>query len=249
MGFKILVVSTMLVSLMIQSSSVVAEDVYSEQFQTIQSVELVEIIEHSDGTIEELVISDQKTPQFIDTFGKNHNSVTKVNLGNILMVTKQLIALGKEIYKIVEAGKPVVKIVTEPVQVLPRNENGAVIEAMNLHDWHAPVVRKYRVSTKNYLGMKPASFEFFLIFSYGGQNNGSGRYITGAQIKPTSVDVKWGYKLDASFKVQSIMNEGSLESPVAGAVLMIDYKISTILQERRGNRTFYINGLGKITAY
>ena len=123
------------------------------------------------------------------------------------------------------------------------------MSALQLHGWNPPLVRKYKVETKNYLGMKPVSFEFMLIYSYGGQNEGKGRYITGAQLKPTSVNVKWGYSLDVEFKLQSIVNQGSFENPVAGAVLMLDYKIKTVLQEQSQNKTFYINGAGQVTSY
>ncbi len=225
-----------------------AQDVYSEQFQTIQSIELFELVTNEEGSEVEVLVQNQKAPDFFDQFSKEQK-VTKVNAGDIIMITKQLIALGKEIYKIIEAGRPVTNINSVPVEILPRDEQGNTITAMELHGWRAPVVRKYRVATKNYLGMRPVSFEFMLIFSHGGQNQGKGMYITGAQIKPSSVDVKWGYRLDADFKVLSIMNQGSYEDPIAGAVLSIDYKVSTILQSQMHNKTFYINGLGEVTAY
>lgn len=225
-----------------------AENVYSDQFQSIQSIEMSEIVTDELGNEKEIVIKDQPVPSFESQF--SHEKMMKMtDLGTIIMATEKLIALGEKIYKIVERGRPVVTLDSEPIQVLPRDKDGSPISAMQLHGWRAPVVKKYRVSTKNYLGMKPASFDFMLIYSYGGQENGKGRYITGAQIKPTSVNVSWGYKLDAKFYVQSIMNQGTQENPVASAILMIDYNISTVLQSRSGNQTFFINGLGQAQAY
>jgi len=231
------------------AASAMAEDVYSDQFQTIQSVEFAEIITDENGNEKEVILEDREAPKFEDQFEVYAGSSNKSDIGTIIMVTEKLIALGEKIYKIVERGRPVVDLQSEPIEILPRDDKGQAISAMQLHGWKAPISRKYKVTTKNYLGMKPASFEFMLIYSYGGQNRGSGRYITGAQIKPTSVDVKWGYKLDAKFYVQSIMNQGTEENPVAGATLMIDYKISTVLQDSTNNKTFFINGLGQVQTY
>ena len=106
------------------------------------------------------------------------------------MMTKELIALGKEIYAIVEAGKPVVKLESNPVHVLPRTSAGSTIEAIDLQGWSMPKVKRFRYEAKNYLNIKPVVIEFMLIFSYGGNHDGVGKYISGAQIKPTFVDVK-----------------------------------------------------------
>lgn len=225
-----------------------AENVYLDQFQEIQSVDLYELVEDENGEELEVLIQSQKSPTFFDYLAKSQG-LQKINAAGVIMMTKELIALGKEIYKIVEAGKPVVTINSEPIEVLPRDEDGTTISAMNLSGWKAPIVKKYRVATKNYLGMKPASFDFMLIFSYGGNDRGKGAYITGAQIKPTAVNVKWGYTLNAEFKVQTIMNEGAWDNPVAGAVLSIDYGISTVLQDQQHSKTFYINGKGQVTTY
>jgi hypothetical protein len=232
----------------ILSTAVRAENVYLDQFQRIQEVQLLELQTDENGDEVEVLVQTNKFPTFYDALSKSQG-VQKVNAAGVIMMTRELIALGKEIYKIVEAGKPVVEINTEPIEILPRDEDGKTITAMELSGWKAPFVKKYRVATKNYLGMTPASFDFMLVFSYGGNNRGNGAYITGAQIKPTSVNVKWGYSLSAEFKVQTIMNEGAWDDPVAGAVLSIDYKIGTVLQEQQNSKTFYINGKGSVTAY
>lgn len=235
-------------ALTLTSYGALAQNVYSDQYQTIQSIEMVEVITDENGEEQEVVISDQAAPKFEDQF-VTFEGTQKSDLGTIIMATEKLIALGEKIYKIIERGRPVVTLDSEPVQILPRDNSGAPVSAMQLNGWKAPKARKYRVSTKNYLGMEPASFEFMLIYSYGGRDNGKGRYITGAQIKPTSVDVKWGYKLDAKFYVQSIMNQGTVDNPVASATLMIDYTISTVLQSTTDNKTFFINGLGQTQTY
>ena len=232
--------------LVLTTFNAMAENVYSNQFQTIQDVELVEISIDENGEEVERILERKKLPSELEEM--INRPVTK-NLAGVIMTTRELIALGKEIYEIIEAGRPVSTVESEPVQILPRDERGATIQAMELSNWRVPKVKKYSVRARNYLGMTPASFDFMLIYSYGGKYRGKGAYITGAQIKPTSVNVAWGYNLDASFKVQSIMNQGSADSPVAGAVLMIDYRIKTVLMDRMNNASYYINGLGQTTTY
>lgn len=245
---KLSIITLLPVYLLLLSSSAMAENVYSDQFQRIQEVEFFELKESDEGEEIEVKIGSQKVPSLFHSLAKNQGQV-KVNATGIIMMTRELIALGKEIYQIIKAGKPVVTVNTEPVEVLPRTEDGQTITAFELSGWKKPLVKKYRVKTKNYLGMAPASFDFMLIYSYGGAHEGKGAYITGAQVKPTAINVKWGYSLDVDFKVQSILNQGTAGNPIAGAVLMLDYKISTVLQESRNNKTFFINGLGETEAY
>jgi hypothetical protein len=230
---------------LLYSSLCVAENVYSEQFQRIQSIELYEI---DMETEEASLVGKKKIPGELNQLIKS-SVIKSVNVAGVIMVSRELIAFGKEVYKIIEAGKPVVNVNSEPVSILPRANGGENITAFDLTNWNAPQVKKYKVVTKNYLGMTPASFEFMLIYTYGGKFNGKGSYIEGAQIKATKVNVKWGYSLDVNFSVQSIINQGSRLNPVAGAVLELDYSISTVLQEMQNSKTFFINGLGQTTEY
>jgi hypothetical protein len=174
----------------------------------------------------------------------------KGGIGETIMIGRELIAFGKEIYKIIEAGKPVVTIGdTTPVSILPKNELGTSISAFDLENWKMPRVKKYKVVAKNGFGSTMISFEFMLIFSYGGSYEGSGAYIAGAEVSATEVQVGWGYNLDANFKVQSIVNQGTKESPVAAAILQIGYTMKTILKETRSVKKFMVNGNGQVKAY
>lgn len=225
-------------------------DYYSEQYHTLQTVELYEVSEDEEGNETEELKQKTRLPSELESMTQNlKRNKNSQGLGEVLLVTKELVALGKELYKIIEAGKPVVTVESTPVSVLPRDAKGDAVDAFALTHWSAPKIKKYRVVAKNYLGMRPVSFEFMMIFSYGGKMNDKGFYLTGAQIKPTSVEVSWGYSLDAQFNVQSIINQGSAENPVAGAVLEIDYTIKTIMKESRQSRSFFVNGLGHTQAY
>jgi hypothetical protein len=195
------------------------------------------LVELPKGDLSELAAFPRKRP-------------IKAGIGDTIMIGRQLIAFGKEIYKIIEAGKPVVTIgETTPVSVLPKNELGVNISAFDLENWKMPKAKKYRVIAKNGFGSTMISFEFMLIFSYGGSYEGAGAYIAGAEVSATEVQVGWGYNLDANFKVQSIVNQGTKESPVAAAVLQIGYTMKTVLKETKSVKKFMINGNGQVRAY
>lgn len=230
------------------ATNAIAQNVYSDQFQTIKSVDLIEITQNKDGSESERVVMTKKANDFLETF-KRAEDTQKSSVAGVIMMTKELIALGKEIYAIVEAGKPVVTIESNQIHVLPRSNGANTIDGIDLQGWRMPKVKKFRYEVKNYMNIKPVVIEFMLIFSYGGNQDGVGKYISGAQVKPTFVDVKWGYKLDVNYKVQSIMNQGSSSNPIAAAVLMFDFNVKTFLQDRIVNETFFINGNGNVSVY
>ena len=62
---------------------------------------------------------------------------------------------------------------------------------------------------------------------------------------PVHVNLLYGYKMDVNFKVQSILNTGTSDNPVAAAVLVLDYSVSTLMQVRTGTKSYYITGEGE----
>jgi hypothetical protein len=220
--------SALVIALMLSNLNLMAQDALPSSPYDIVDVKVVEIE------------NNQKT-QFLQAY---------TDPREVIAITRQFIALGKEIYEIIEAGRPVYNNAqATPLAILPKDEKGEVVEAMQLEGWKAPKSKKYKVEFKNGFGATPVSFTFMLIYGYGGSYNGSGAYITGAQIMPTDVSVSWGYSVDASFKVHSIMNQGTSDNPVASAVLQLNYQVSTVLKTVDKKVTFHINGLGQTTKY
>jgi hypothetical protein len=215
---------------------------FSSDFDQIQSIEVYEVNEDNN-----LVVLN--TSNVDDLQGQEVRKPNK-GIGNALMVGRELIAFGKEIYKIIEAGKPVVSVgELTPVSILPKNELGVRISSFDLEGWKEPRAKKYRVVAKNGFGYNMISFEFMIMFSYGGSYDGKGAFIADAEISATDVEVSWGYNLAADFKVKSILNQGSKENPVAATVLQISYTMKTVLKETKSTKKFLVNGLGKIRAY
>lgn len=218
--------------------SAFAQDSYSDGFYEIESVELEEL------SVSQAEIASETLKSNGLELGQKNGTLAKVK--TVVAVANELIALGERIYKIVEKGRPVLNVASEPVSVLPR-QGATYVEARELSGWSVPTVKKYRVAFKNTYRMEVAALTVMLVYSHGGSHEGRGSYITDAQIKPVDINLMWGYKMDVNFKVQSITNLGSQENPVAGAVLMLDYSVSTVLQTRTGNRSYFISGDGTTT--
>jgi hypothetical protein len=217
------------------STKIYASSDIVNEVEDISSIEMVEVVEDALGKETELKI-------------QKHNKSNVI--GEFLFVSRDLIAFGKEVYKIIEAGKPVINIQeVEPISILPKNEKGKYIDAFDLENWRMPKSKKLRVIARNVYGKIKVSFDIMIIFTYGGTYRGKGAFITGAEVVTTDVNVGWLYSLDADFKVNSIVNQGSSDNPIAAAVLKINYRVATPRKESRSSKQFMINGLGQVRAY
>src|SRR5690606_32382098 len=99
---------------------------------------------------------------------------------------------------------------------------------------------------KNGAGKEVVSFEYKVVYSYGGSFNGRGKYLTGVMIVPSSIKTSWGWDFSATMKLQNIMNHGTKDEPVAGAMLVIQYKINSWSAAFERNDTIHVTGQGQL---
>lgn len=197
----------------------------------------VELLENSQGFNSDL--SDKHNIQQDPESGSE--------IGDVISVMREIIAFGKEIYKIVEAGKPVINTKYAAISVLPLDtEFGRDINPTDLSDWKAPKFAKFKVSYKNGYGVEVVSFTYNINMSPGGKYQGKGSYITNAQIVPENISVAWGYTFNSTMSLVGLTNIGSEEDPVAGATLQLSYSVSTVVKEIRSKMTIFIAGDGTI---
>jgi hypothetical protein len=171
----------------------------------------------------------------------------KQSIGDVIAIGKEIIAFGKQIYEIVNAGKPVLNTSYAPLSVLPydKKEQKAV-SSFDVTHWQGPKSEKYKISYINGWGMTVVDFIFNVNMSYAGLYNCTGAYITNAQITPESVNVAWGFGFDAKVIFVGITNVGDTENPIAGLTVNLDYRVWTVFQEKRKVATFFLTGEGKI---
>ena len=154
-----------------------------------------------------------------------------------------IINLGKTIWAIIEAGKPVLDVKTDFASALPEG----VPNWQALTEWQTPKSKSYRIKYKNGLGITAVRIKYRLMFAYGGRYRGIGQYLTNVAIIPSKIKVIWGYKLNASIQVPQILNVGTKESPLAGIQLLLHWKIDSIFSKQEGSNGHYVRGDGYFT--
>lgn len=152
----------------------------------------------------------------------------------------QIINMGKKIWAIVEAGKPVVNTSWNSASAIP----SGVTSWDQMGSWRAPVSRAYRISATNLYGVNVIDFTYRLTYTYGGSYKGIGRYLTNVSGRAENLDVAWGYSFDGSVEVPSVTNAGTSEDPVASMELIVKWKMSTVLKANEGSASYSIRGDG-----
>lgn len=198
-----------------------------ESYATIVSVEVEELAE------ENLDILNVKSDK---------------SLGQVILVVDQLLALGKKIWPIIEAGKPVVQTSFAPaISVLPRVEGATSNEVAfyDMENWSAPTQKSYKVAFKNGWGSEVISFVYTVAFQYNGSYQGSGRYITGLDVRASQISVSWGFEFNADSMLVNIANLGTKENPVASATVRISYTAQSFLRTIQTSESFHVTGAGQ----
>ncbi len=170
------------------------------------------------------------------------NTYENKGFGEAIMIVDQLVALGKKIWPIIEAGRPVITTKFAPVYVLPVQ----VLDDQNLvlDSWSTPKVARYKVVYENLFGMDVITFTFSVQYQAEGQLDGVGKYLSGVYVSADNVSVSWGFDFDAKTVVTAITNRGTLENPVAGLTLRLEYVAKSVLREIRSTASFHVTGNG-----
>ncbi len=212
----------------IEGASVPADSKYDEDYFTIGKVSVTEI----------------ETPvEVLDEKGDEKK------LGEVIMTIEKLIALGKKIWAIIEAGRPVLnQNLMTPLSVLPKTDDPDAA-FYQMEGWSAPKAVTYRVKYENLFGMTVIAFDYTVIFQYAGKYEGKGNYITGLNVKASNVSVAWGFQFDANSSLVNIANRGSSANPTAGATVQIDYKASSVMRTISTSESFHVTGKGSVTKY
>jgi hypothetical protein len=152
----------------------------------------------------------------------------------------QVIRIGQKVYKIVESGKPVYNANLHRTDMLPKG----ITEWQQLTGWGTPMSKRYEWNLKNLYGINVVTVRYRLMYTPGGSLGGRGRYLQAVTIVPEYIYVAWGYSLDVIASTPSITNAGTTESPVAGAEVMIDATVKTVLNTSQMTASYYVRGDG-----
>lgn len=170
----------------------------------------------------------------------------RFDFGSIIMAIDSLIAIGKKVWPIIEAGKPVLTTggMLTSLSVLPDNNVGPRVTLVEMSNWSMPEVASYKVVYKNKLGASVVSFVFNVYFQYNGNHKGKGKYLTSITTEASHVSAAWGFDLDAKSELTSIANVGTLANPVASAIVKVGLVVKGKINSVQNSYSFYLDGKG-----
>lgn len=159
-----------------------------------------------------------------------------------VVVIDKIINIGKKVWAIVEANKPVVDVKTRYATGLPQG----VTSPSQLAGWKPPRGAIYGLTAKNKYGTTVIDIRYQVLRTFGGRYKGKGQYLSGVTIQPLRVDVIWGYKLslDASVGDESVTNAGTEDEPIAAMQPVVQWRISTVIKDSTGRAGYYLQGDG-----
>jgi hypothetical protein len=167
--------------------------------------------------------------------------------GRVISTARDLVALGEAIYTLVQKGKP--SNVTEyaPISVVPRDPiSKEYMDPFELEGFSVPVEKNYVTKIKDLAGKDIVVFNYRVIYSYGGSYLGTGKYLTNIILVPSSVKTSWGWDFNAKMQLSGIMNHGSKDDPVAGAMITVKYQMNSWRAAYERNDTIHITGRGEL---
>jgi hypothetical protein len=159
------------------------------------------------------------------------------------LILDKIIHMGKKVWAIIAANKPVVNVRTDSASALPEGARGWE----SLEGWQLPRARIFRITWENLYGIEVVNFSFRVLYTYGGNVNGKGRYLTRVTIVPRELSVAWGYTFNADATVPSVVNTGTRRDPVAGMELMLKWSVDTVMKHNEGTASFFVQGDGQFT--
>lgn len=189
----------------------------------------------------------QQSAQYIPGAPNEKGLLNVGKVGQVIGVARDLVALGEGIYNLVQKGKPTNKTNWAPITVVPK-VGGQHVDIFETENWKMPKKITYSVIYKNYLGMEVVKFRYSVVYSYGGTYQGRGAYLTAAQIIPESIMTSWGFDFSATMKLGGIQNHGTKEDPVAGAIMIMEYRVETVLQASLSADSYHVTGKGGFRA-
>jgi hypothetical protein len=200
-------------------------------------------------TIDTVTVQEIPDESPLPGYIKTYEYAQDLPIATQVSQTKQLeveidtiINIGKKVWNIVEAGKPVVNIQLNSASAMPAGIKGW----QQLAGWQTPRSSTYRVHYTNLYTMNVVDFSYRVLFTYGGSYNGQGRFVTGATIEPAALDVAWGYSFKANVEIPTVINMGTVQNPVGGIQMNVNWEVGTVIKNSQTRASYFVDGLGQL---
>lgn len=171
-------------------------------------------------------------------------------VGKVIQFSKDLAALGEQVYELVKKGRPVNQTNYAAISVVPKDPTTKeFVSPFDLEGFSMPVERSFTASVTNLSGKEVVRFDYQLVYAYGGSFDGKGKYLTSVMIVPKQIQTSWGWEFNATMKLDAIMNHGSKENPIAGAMVTMKYQMNGWSKSVERNDTIHLTGVGEVKAF
>ncbi|XGC81730.1 hypothetical protein ACES2L_04440 [Bdellovibrio bacteriovorus] len=163
-------------------------------------------------------------------------------LNVVELIVDQIINIGKKIFNVIQAGRPVVNLKLDTANALPKG----LTCWSDLAGWNMPESKVYNVVYENGFGMSVVDFSYRVTYTAGGSADGVGKYITNATFQPANVSVAWGFAFDATAQIPSVFNTGSRKDPVAGMQMNMEWKVTSAVAHEQSTESYFVSGENKL---
>ena len=161
-------------------------------------------------------------------------------INTVDLIVDKIINIGRKLWNIVEAGKPVSNLKADVATALPM---GAKCWT-DLQSWQMPQSKTYEVAFENGFGSEVVKMSYRVLWLPGGQANGVGSYIGYATIVPVDISVSWGFSMNANVSIPTVFNMGTKEAPVGAMQMNMQYRIESPFKTIDQGQAFVIDGRG-----
>jgi len=160
----------------------------------------------------------------------------------VIAALDNIVNLFEKIWNIIEKNQPVVNITTNYANAVPYGTT----HWAQLQGWSRPGRKKYGFSMKNGFGSEVVKVVYQVHYTYAGNFQGKGKFLTGVTVEPLSVTTAWGYKVSLVSQVpdSTIANVGSHEDPVAAMQVQLKWTVHTAVKDISSKAIYYVQGDG-----
>jgi len=169
-----------------------------------------------------------------------NNALNQVN-GTVDALDK-IVNLVDKIFAIIEKNQPVVNITTNYANAVPFGTS----HWTQLQGWSKPATKKYAFSMKNAYGSEVVKVNYQVHYTYKGNFQGKGKFLTGVTVEPINVVTAWGYKVSLVSEVpdSTIANVGTHEDPIAAMQVQLKWTAHTMVKDITSKAIYYVTGEG-----
>jgi len=138
----------------------------------------------------------------------------------------KLIEIGKQVWEIVKAGKPVVDYKNDWAGCIPQGADW-----MDMEGFKDMTFGPFGWTFKNAVGVANVNFKWHFAYSCKGSYNGHGAFLLNVGTAIEEIYAAWGYTVDVKATVDSHpTNYGTKVDPIAGLAVEVTMEVKTVLQ-------------------